>query len=102
MYCVSIAYPRKQGGKFDFDYFANKHIPMVTGPLGATAVRSEVRKGLSSPDGSPPAFVCLANIWINSLEEFNKVMAQHGREIMADVPNYTDIQPVLQIDEVFA
>jgi len=100
MYCVSIAYPNKESARFDFDYFAQKHIPLVTGHLAANAVKSEVRKGLSSPDGSPAAFTCMANIWIRSLEEFRGVMAEHGREIMADVPNYTDIEPILQIDEV--
>jgi hypothetical protein len=31
MFCVSIAYPKKEGGTFDFDYYIKKHIPMVTG-----------------------------------------------------------------------
>jgi hypothetical protein len=27
-------------------------------------------------------------------------MGQHGKEIMADVPNYTDIRPQTQISEI--
>ena len=27
-------------------------------------------------------------------------MGQHGAEIMGDIPNYTDAQPVIQISEV--
>ena len=27
-------------------------------------------------------------------------MAQHGAEIMADIPNYTDSQPLIQISEI--
>jgi len=27
-------------------------------------------------------------------------MAQHGAQIMGDIPNYTNIEPLIQIDEV--
>jgi len=100
MYCISIAYPKKDGGTFDFDYYAKKHIPMVTGLLGANADRAEVRKGVASPDGSTASFVCLANIWIKSVDEFQATLAKHGKEIMGDIPNFTNIQPILQVDEV--
>ena len=102
MYCISIAYPKKDGGTFDFDYYAKKHIPRVTHFLGANAVRAEVRKGVSSPDGSAASFVCLANIWIKSVEELQATLAQHGGEIMGDIPNFTNIQPIIQVDEVIA
>jgi uncharacterized protein (TIGR02118 family) len=100
MYCISIAYPKKDGGTFDFDYYARKHIPMVTGLLGANADRAEVRKGVASPDGSAASFVCLANIWIKSVAEFQATLGKHGKEIMGDLPNFTNIQPILQVDEV--
>jgi uncharacterized protein (TIGR02118 family) len=100
MYCATVAYPRKDGGKFDFDYYAKKHIPMVTRFAGANCIKSEIRKGIASPDGSPAPFVCVASIWIKSIEEFQAALAKHGGEIMGDVLNYTNIQPILQVDEV--
>ncbi len=100
MFCISVAYPKKDGGKFDFGYYADRHIPMVTRFLGANSVRAEIRKGVASPDGSAAPFVCMANIWINSVEEFQATLARHGGEIMGDLSNYTDIQPILQVDEV--
>jgi uncharacterized protein (TIGR02118 family) len=100
MYCLSIAYPKKDGGTFDFDYYADKHIPMVTRFLDVNAVRVEVRKGMASPDGSAASFVCMANIWIKSVEEFQATLAKHGKEIMGDIPNFTNIQPIIQVDEV--
>jgi uncharacterized protein (TIGR02118 family) len=100
MYCATVAYPRKDGGKFDFDYYTKKHIPMVTGYLGANNIKTEIRKGIASPDGSPAYFVCIASIWIKSIEEFQSALGQHGEEIMGDIPNYTNLQPILQVDEV--
>jgi len=29
-------------------------------------------------------------------------MAQHGAKIMGDIPNYTNIEPQIQMDEVLA
>ena len=100
MYCISIAYPKKDGGTFDLDYYAKKHIPMVTGFLGVNTVKTEVRKGIASPDGSAASFVCMANIWIKSVDEFQATLAKHGNEIMGDISNFTNIQPILQVDEV--
>lgn len=102
MYCVSIAYPQTAGAHFDFSYYLERHIPMVTRLLAGNCLNSQVRKGLATPDGSPPAFVCLATIWISSIDEFQATLAQHGATIVGDIANFTDIQPLLQIDEVLA
>jgi uncharacterized protein (TIGR02118 family) len=102
MFCVSIAYPKIDGGTFDFEYYARKHIPMLTGLLGANAVKTETRKGFASPDGSAASFICMANIWIKSVEELQATLATSGKEIMGDIPNFTNIQPIIQIDEVVA
>jgi uncharacterized protein (TIGR02118 family) len=102
MYCVSIAYPQTAGACFDFSYYLEQHIPMVTGLLGDNCLKSQARKGITAPDGSPAAFVCLATIWISSVDEFQATLAQHGASIIGDIANFTDIQPLLQIDEVLA
>jgi hypothetical protein len=36
------------------------------------------------------------------VEEFQKAMAAHGPEIIADIPNYTDIEPQIQFSEMTA
>ena len=35
-----------------------------------------------------------------SLEVFQAGFGPHAKEIMGDIPNYTDIAPVIQISEV--
>ena len=39
-------------------------------------------------------FVC------ESLAAFEAAFGPHAREILADIPNYTDLQPVRQVSEV--
>jgi hypothetical protein len=34
------------------------------------------------------------------VEEFQKAMGAHGPEIIGDVPNYTDIEPQIQISQM--
>ena len=50
--------------------------------------------------GSPAPFVCIGHVYFNSLDEFQSAMKAHGRELFADVPNFTDIQPQIQISEI--
>jgi uncharacterized protein (TIGR02118 family) len=94
---VTVLYPNKDDAKFDFDYYAVKHIPMVTRLL---ANDIEVSKGISSLTGARPAFVCTARIRIHSTQEFSASMARHSATILGDIPNYTNIEPIIQIDEV--
>lgn len=93
---VTVTYPNKDGATFDFQYYMEKHIPMATAMFGAAI---EVRKGVASLAGAP-AFLCIAAIPIRSVEEFQAVMAQRGGELLADIPNYTNVEPIVQFDEV--
>jgi uncharacterized protein (TIGR02118 family) len=94
---VTVLYPSRDDAKFDFEYYIKKHVPMVARLL---ANDIEICKGISSPMDAPPAFVCTARIRINSIEQFSAAMAQHRDMIMGDIPNYTNIDPIIQIDEV--
>ncbi|HUF94018.1 MAG TPA: hypothetical protein VMR23_16700 [Candidatus Limnocylindria bacterium] len=42
------------------------------------------------------------NKHMNSVGDLQAVMQSHGKELMADVPNFTDITPQVQISEVIA
>ncbi|MGA8764657.1 MAG: EthD family reductase [Candidatus Sulfotelmatobacter sp.] len=94
---VTVVYPNKTDAKFDFDYYMTKHIPFVAGLVGKSI---EIRRGISTATGSPAAFVCMATIPIDSVAAFQAIFAQHGAEILADIPNYTNIEPIVQFDEI--
>jgi uncharacterized protein (TIGR02118 family) len=50
--------------------------------------------------GSKPAFVASAHFLFDSVEGFQQAFGPHAEAIMADIPNYTDIQPIIQLNEV--
>src|SRR5258706_9018962 len=49
---------------------------------------------------SPAAFVAMVHATIDSAEVFATAFAPHAAELQGDAPNYTNIQPVVQISEV--
>ena len=42
----------------------------------------------------------IANIFCDSVETFEAGFGPHAEEILADIPNYTDLSPVIQISDV--
>ncbi len=99
---VTVAYPNEPGKKFDWDYYLNTHGPLVNEQLnGRGLLKLEVDKGISSPDPSEPApFVAIAYLTFNTVEEVHEGFKASGREIMGDIPNFTDIKPTFQISEI--
>lgn len=99
MLFASVLYPNQEDAKFNFEYYMSKHVPMVAGLLNT---KIEVCKGIASTTGPKAPFVCVARIHIDSADGFFAAMATHGQQIMGDIPNYTNIQPIVQIDELVA
>ena len=98
---VSVFYPNEKGKKFDMDYFLNTHLPLVGEKLGAALKGAAAEKGLSGAEpGSRATYIAMAHMNFDSVEAFQSAFGPHAETIMADVPNYTDIQPVFQISEV--
>jgi uncharacterized protein (TIGR02118 family) len=98
---VSVLYPSGEGAKFDMDYYCKRHMPMVQETLGAACKSMAVEQGLAGgAPGAPPAYVAMGHLYFDSLAEFQAAFAPHAATFMADVPNYTNVQPVIQISEV--
>jgi uncharacterized protein (TIGR02118 family) len=60
-----------------------------------------VEQGLGGGEpGAPPTYIAMGHLYFDSVEAFQESFGPHASEIMADIPNYTDIQPIIQISEV--
>jgi uncharacterized protein (TIGR02118 family) len=99
---VTVLYPNESAKRFDHDYYARKHMPMVMERLkGSGMLRYEVDKGLAGGGaGAPAPFVAACHLYFDAATDFQKGIAAHGTEIMGDIPNYTDISPQIQISEI--
>ena len=81
--------------------YRDRHMPMVQERLGAACKGIAVEHGLAgAAPNSRPQFIAMGHVYFESLEEFQSSFGQHGKEFVADVPNYTNVQPVVQISAV--
>jgi uncharacterized protein (TIGR02118 family) len=60
-----------------------------------------VDKGIAGgAPGTRPAHVASAHLFFESVEAYEAAFNPHAQEILADIPNYTNVQPVIQISQV--
>lgn len=100
---ISILYPNKEGSRFDMDYYIEKHMPVSIDLLGAhpgfKGVSVERGIGGAVP-GTDAAFVAMCHFLFNSADEFLEAFMPHAPTLQGDMANYTDIEPIIQVNEV--
>jgi hypothetical protein len=68
--------------------------------LGDNVLSTELRRGLQAVDGSKAPYLCLLNTHIRNLQQFTQVMNEHSAQVLGDIANYSNLQPIIQIDEI--
>lgn len=97
---VSVHYPNSEGAKFDMAYYTSKHMPMVQ-RLVTTCKGIAAEKGVAGgTPGSQPTYIASGHLLFDSVEAFHSGFGPHAQEILGDIPNYTNTQPVIQISEI--
>jgi len=76
-------------------------MPLVKARMGDACKFYTIDKGLAggAPD-SPATYVGSCDIYVDSLETFQQEFAKHGQEFMADLVNFTEASPVIQLNEL--
>ncbi len=98
---VTVMYPNTPGARFDHDYYLNKHMPLVASKMGSHLKSYSVDKGLAGgAPGAPATYICSGHLVCDSVEDFQAGFGPHADAILGDIPNYTDLAPVLQINEI--
>ncbi len=98
---MSVFYPYEAGKTFDMDYYCTTHMALVRERLGSVVKSIAVEQGVSGEEsGSPPCFIAIGHLYFDSVEAFQRAFAPHAEAIVADIANYTRIQPVIQFSEV--
>lgn len=98
---VSVMYANAPGVRFDHGYYRDRHMPLLKARMGDSCKKYTVDKGLAGgAPGSQAPYVALCHIYCESVDSFQAGFGPHAAEIMADIANYTDVAPVVQISEV--
>jgi uncharacterized protein (TIGR02118 family) len=90
---MSVFYPKGEGSTFDHDYYRNSHVPLCLSTWGLDS--AEIDKGVDGP------YVAAVHFRFESPEAIQAAMGSPDTgKILADVANYTNIQPVIQTSEI--
>ncbi len=101
MISVSVMYPNKPGAHFDISYYCFKRIPLVQRLLGPALLKVVVEEGVAGMGpGVPAPYLALGHLYFESVGSFQEAFGPHLTQIQADIPNYTNIEPTIQISNV--
>ena len=91
----SVLYPKTDGARFDHDYYRDTHIPLAVQTWGIDPAAVSIDKGLDGP------YEAAVHFTFDSTDALGAALgAEGGGAVTADVPNYTDIVPVVQTSEI--
>ena len=101
MVSITILYPNKPGAHFDADYYLAVHMPRSIELLepALKGVSVEMGKSGSLPD-QPAPFFAICSFTCESVDAFMTSFMPHMAELQGDIPNYTDVEAVIQISEL--
>lgn len=99
MVTVSVLYPKSSQSRFDYDYYLRKHTPLVRSrwaDMGLAQVN--MMRGETTPENGPPSFELIVLLTFTSPENLHAALAAFGSEIIADIANFTNVEPLIQVN----
>jgi uncharacterized protein (TIGR02118 family) len=90
---LSVSYPSGDGSTFDHDYYTATHVPLCVDTF--SPIKTEIDKGIDGPNAAGVHF------YFDSMEAMQAAFGNPKMgDVMADVANYTNITPVMQVSEI--
>jgi uncharacterized protein (TIGR02118 family) len=69
--------------------------------LGKACKGAAVEQGVAGgAPGTPASYIVIASLTFDSIADFQTASAGCADALAADLPKYTDIQPIVQISEI--
>jgi uncharacterized protein (TIGR02118 family) len=98
---VTILYPNAPDARFDMKYYVTHHMPMVRDKCAPECRSIGAEGGVAGGDpGTQAPYIAIGHLTFDSVAAFQKSFGPHAGEILADIPNYTNTKPVIQISEI--
>lgn len=100
---ISILYPNEEGARFDMGYYIETHMPLSIGLLSSHSGFQgvSVESGLAGAmPGTDVPYVAMCHFLFDSVDDFLAAFTPNAAVLQGDMPNYTDIAPIIQVSEV--
>jgi len=90
MYSLTVSYPKTENDHFDFDYYENSHLALVKDKFASFGLHHIILKtNVGSKPGGEDQYFASVDLVFDSIDSLNAALASAGKEINADVVNYT-------------
>ena len=100
---ITTTYKNGSDAQFDFEYYLKSHMRLSKELLGEFGMLSfEIERCLQTMAGDVPDYVCMTHVDFDDKERLLEGLEKHGDELQEDFPNYTNIEPEVQICEVYS
>jgi uncharacterized protein (TIGR02118 family) len=101
MFKLSVFYPNTPGATFDMDYYVNTHMPLVKRLVGDAVTGTGADSGLAGgAPGAPAAFIAIGHVYFDNVDAFQAAFAPHAPQIVADLANFTNVEPTMQFSAI--
>jgi uncharacterized protein (TIGR02118 family) len=90
---VSVLYPKSEGTTFDMEYYRDTHMAIVDRTM--KPAKWEIDAGTDGP------YVAMGHLFFDSMDALGAAFGE-AAESQADIPNFTNATPEIQISEVVA
>jgi len=97
----SVMYPKTAESTFDLAYYPHTHTALVRDRTGDASKRTAIESGLAGgAPGEGPTYIAMGHMCFDSVADFQTAFGPHAKEILGDIPNFTNVQPTVQISDV--
>jgi uncharacterized protein (TIGR02118 family) len=97
---ISILYANNKDSKFDFSYYINVHMRMAVELLGSHRGFKGVSVERGLREVTYPAYIAMYHFLFDSTQDFLAAFTPNATELQGDIPDYTDIEPIIRFNEV--
>jgi uncharacterized protein (TIGR02118 family) len=97
---LQVLYPVGDDTTFDHAYYATTHMDLVDQHMGAHIASVQASKGLAGGPNVPAPYHAITTITFADQGAMGFAMKEAG-PVMADIANFTNIQPQILIGEIY-
>lgn len=97
---LAVMYPNIAEGNFDFTYYQESHMSLVQRtyqPLGLVSAEVDIALEFSGKNAAP--YLAIAYLTFPDKDTLFAAIKNAGHIINADIKNYTNITPLIQISK---
>jgi uncharacterized protein (TIGR02118 family) len=105
---VSIIYPQPSNTLdnkqvFDLHYYQTKHLPLVEKLYRKFGLSHwQIDQGISLSTRQSASFIAASYLFFHSVDNVKQAFKNQGVNVMADVKNFTNIEPQISFSEIIA